>query len=88
MKIQYLPHYSEKFKKQFKKLPSSHQKKFLKQLKFLLQDYQHPSLHSRKMSLETYEARLDYHYRFTYEPSGKEIFLLAIGPHDEGLGKK
>lgn len=83
------PHFSEKFKKQYEKLPLNLQKKFDKQLKFLIEDYRHPSLQTKKMAgTETFEARLDYHYRFVYLVSDNEIWLLTIGPHDQGLGKK
>lgn len=82
------PLFSEGFKKQYKKLPLKIQKKFLKQLKYLLSDYRHPSLQTRKeIGNEIFEARVDYHYRFTFILSGDEIWLLTIGPHDEGLGK-
>lgn len=83
------PHYSEGFKKQFKKLPLKLQNKFLKQLKYLLQNPYHPSLHTKKQSgTDKFEARVDYHYRFTYRLENEEIWILTIGPHDEGLGKK
>jgi hypothetical protein len=37
---------------------------------------------------DKFEARLDRHFRFTYLIKTNEIWLLTIGPHDEGLGKK
>ena len=77
------------FKKQYQKLPSISRQKFQKQLKFLLKDYRHPSLHSRKMAgLSRFEARIDRRYRFTFTIVKKEIWLLSIGPHDRGLGKR
>jgi len=83
------PHFAEKFEKQYKKLPLPLQKKFTKQMKLLLQDFRHPSLKSRKMQgQEVYEARLDYHNRFIYKIWEDEIWFIAIGPHDEGLGRK
>lgn len=83
------PHYSEEFKKQFRKLPLKLQKKFLKQLKYLLQNPSHPSLRTKKQSgTDKFEARVDYHYRFTFVETTNEIVFLTIGPHDEGLGKK
>lgn len=80
---------SPKFRKQYKKLPLKVQKKFQKQVKLLLQDYRYPSLQSKRMrDEEIFEARIDYHYRFTYKIKGEKIFFFSIGPHDEGLGKK
>ena len=76
-------------KKQLQKLPRGIQKKFTKQLRFLLQDPKYPSLQAKKKSgSEDFEARIDYHYRFTYVILGSEINIITIGPHDDGLGKK
>jgi len=81
--------FSDKFKKQYKKLPSKIQRQFSKQIKLLQVNYRYPSLRTRKMGgYSIFEARIDIHYRFTFEISGKFINLLSIGPHDVGLGKK
>ena len=73
----------------YKKLPSSIQKKADKQFLLLISNYRHPSLRTRKMgSTDTYEARIDIHYRFSFQVEGEEIYVLIIGPHDVGLGKK
>lgn len=83
------PQFSKVFKKQYKRLPNNLQKKFLKQLKYLLENPNHPSLRSKKMQgREVYEGRVDYHYRFTFQIDKEEIWLLNIGAHDAGLGKK
>jgi len=81
--------FSDKFKKQYKKLPSKIQKQFSKQIKLLQVNYRYPSLRTRKMgAYDIFEARIDIHYRFTFEISGNFLNLLSIGPHDVGLGKK
>ena len=81
--------FTNKAEKQYKKLPQTLKDKARKQFHFLLDDYRHPSLHTRKMSgLTHFEARIDKHNRFTFEVIEKTIFILSIGPHDEGLGKK
>lgn len=81
--------FSDNAKKQISKLPKDIVKKFHKQGRFLLKNPRYPSLRSRKMAGEDkFEARIDRHYRFTYFIRLKEIFILSIGPHDEGLGKK
>ena len=83
------PVFEPKFKKQYKKLHPTLQKKFIKQLKFLLENSSHPSLQIKKMrGVDLFEARLDYHNRFVYKIVADELRLYAIGPHDEGLGKK
>ena len=80
---------SPRANKNLKKLPSLLKKKFLKQLDYLTKNPLHPSLRARKMSgLDVYEARIDYHYRFVYQTSREKIEIIALGPHDEGLGKK
>lgn len=35
-----------------------------------------------------FEGRIDLHYRFTFVIDGENIYILTVGPHDEGLGKK
>ncbi len=77
------------FKKQYKRVPSNIRQKFAKQLQFLVKNYRYPSLRTKKMSgIERFEARVDYHYRFTFEIEKETLILRTIGPHDEGLGKK
>jgi len=72
-----------------RKLPKSVQEKARKAFLQLSRDPHHPSLNSKKM-IGTYpfEARIDYHYRFTYEVSADTICVRALGQHDDGLGKK
>ena len=65
------------------------EKRFKQKLPLFLANQKHPSFHSRKMSgADKFEARLSYHYRFTYKIIGGELWFLSIGPHDVGLGKK
>lgn len=74
---------------QLSNLPKHIQKKAHKQFTFLILDYRHPSLRTRKMGGENhFEGRVDLHNRFTYMIEGEDIYILTIGPHDEGLGKK
>ena len=74
---------------EYKKLPLNIQKKTDKQIALLLSNYRHPSLRTRKMGGSgLFEARIDIHYRFSFQIAGEEIFILTIGPHDVGLGEK
>jgi len=83
------PIFRSKFKKQYKRLPKSIQRKFTKQLQFLLKNYHYPSLRTKKMvGINRFEARVDLHYRFTFEIEKNTLVFRTIGPHDEGLGKK
>ncbi len=79
---------SPKAEKQLSKLPQRIQKKTHRQFSFLISDYRHPSLFSRKMSQNIFEARIDIHYRFTFQIEEETIYILTVGSHDEGLGKK
>lgn len=78
------PVFTLSFKKQYKRLPAKIQAKFTKQLEFLLSNYRHPSLATKKMSgFRRFEARIDIHYRFTFEIDKKEITFRTIGQHDK-----
>ena len=80
--------FTKKAQKQFKKLPANLKEKTRKQFHFLLDNPDHPSLRLKKMGgLERFEARIDRQYRFTFMIVENDIFILSIGPHDEGLGK-
>jgi mRNA-degrading endonuclease RelE of RelBE toxin-antitoxin system len=81
---------TQKADKQFKKLPISIKKKTIKQFALLNENLKHPSLYVKKMSGDNgiWEGRIDYHYRFSFTVIDKTIYILAIGMHDTGLGKK
>lgn len=80
--------FSPKAAKAYQKFPLRLQEKADKQFHYLRSDYRHPSLRSRKMAgEEKYEARIDYHNRFTFLIIDNET-ILSLGPHDTGLGKK
>lgn len=83
------PAFTEKFRKQFKKLPLTLRERFNNKLPILLANPNHPGFRSRKMSgVNHFEGRLTKHYRFTYAVVSEGMQFLTIGPHDEGLGKK
>lgn len=80
---------SDRAKRQIKKLPPTIRKKIFKSFSLLQTNYRHPSLRSKKMSGFSYfEARIDYQYRFIFEVIEETINIVAVGPHDTGLGKK
>ena len=81
-------HFTKQAESSYRKLPLKIQKKVDKQFALLLANYRHPSLRARKMgSTGHFEARVDRRYRFTFVVDGEDIFVLTVGPHDEGLGK-
>ncbi len=81
---------SSSAEKDFRRLPSPIKKKAHKQLKFLITDASHPSLRLKKMPGRegVWEARIDYHWRMTFQKEGDTLIVRKLGPHDEGLGKK
>ena len=81
--------YSKKFVKSYSKLPLKIRNKVDKQLRYLVEDFHYPSLRTKKMdAVGRWEARVDRFYRFTFDLIDETIFLLTLGTHDEGLGKK
>jgi len=81
--------FSPQAKKHIRKLPVSLRKTLYKQLTLLSENARHPSLRVKKMSGYPYfEARLSRHYRFVFDRVSGAIWIIALGPHDEGLGKK
>lgn len=81
--------FTKNAEKDYRKLPFPIQKKADKQFVFLMTDCRHPSLRTKRMGTEgKFEARVDLHYRFTFSIDGGNMYILTIGMHDEGLGKK
>lgn len=80
---------TERAEKSYTKLPLHVKKKAKRQFKRLIDIPKYPSLRVKKKQGENiFEARVDYHYRFTFIVEEKTLWILSIGPHDEGLGKK
>lgn len=85
--------FTKKSLKQYHKLSSKIQKKADKQFDTLLKNSKHPSLRLKKMGGKNcWEGRINHHYRFTFDivesDKYKTIYIISVGPHDEGLGKK
>lgn len=73
------------FSELYKELPLTIRRKFNKQIKLLATNIHHPSLHTKKIQghPNVWEARIDYHYRFTFNWEMDVIILRTIGSHDE-----
>ncbi len=81
--------FSKRAEKNYKKLSKAIRVKADKKLNLLIKNCRHPSLHIKKMvGKELYEIRIDIHYRIAFYEEGKIIYIISLGPHDEGLGKK
>ena len=74
---------TEKFKKDYKKLPDRVKKLAEKQFVFLLSNPKHPSLNIKKMqdSRSIWEARITDSYRFTFQIVKDSYILRKIGTH-------
>ena len=75
---------TERFKKDYQKLPQEIKKAAQKQLAFLLSDPNHPSLNMKKMQdpRNIWEGRVTESYRFTFQIEKDSYILRKIGTHD------
>ena len=75
---------SRSFIRQYRKLPPLIQQKVDKQLQRLENDLQHPGARVHKMvnQEDIWEARVDIHYRMTFELSGDVIVVRRVGTHE------
>jgi mRNA-degrading endonuclease RelE of RelBE toxin-antitoxin system len=75
---------TDKFKKQYKKLPQQIQRSAKKQLGLLFSNPDHPSLNIKKMRdpREIWEGRITRSYRFTFQIVEETYLLRTIGTHD------
>ena len=75
---------TERFKKDFKRLPREIQTRTAKALALVLSNPKHPSLHVKRMegAPNIWELRVsrDYRVTFQFEPEG--VLLRRIGTHD------
>jgi len=80
--------FTNKFKELYNNLPLPVRRKFAKQMGIMSQNAHHPSLHAKKIQgyKNIWEARVDFHYRFSFNWDKDVILLRVIGAHDEVLG--
>lgn len=75
MRVKRLP----RFDASYVKLPSNIQKKVGKTILLLVSNLRHPSLRVKKMQgIDAYEARVDIHYRLTFNISGDVFEATGI----------
>ena len=77
----------ERFHKSYHHLPRSLQRKVDKQVGHLAENPRHPSLQVKPIqgAKGIWEARVDLHYRMTFEMIDDTIYLRVVGNHDEVL---
>lgn len=71
---------TERFKKSVLELDQKIRKKLRKQIKILISNPRHPSLGIKKIkgTKSIFEARVDDHYRFTFEYVEKDEIILRV----------
>ena len=75
---------TERFRKEFRKLPRAMQLRALEAIETFEEDRSHPSLHARKMegTAGIWEMRVSAGYRITFQFQGEDVVLRRIGTHD------
>ena len=79
--------FTERFLKQYERLPKTIQRKVDKALRLLEVDFRHPGLRSHPMEgMEGIpEAYVDAKYRMTFERYGNAFLMRNVDNHDECL---
>lgn len=79
--------FTERFVKQYERLPETIQRKVDKALRLLDADFRHPGLRSHPVEgLERiFEAYVDAKYRMTFERRGDVLLMRNVDNHDECL---
>jgi mRNA-degrading endonuclease RelE of RelBE toxin-antitoxin system len=75
---------TERFAKEYERLPQRLQQRVDKALGLLLENPRHPSLQIKKMKgyQNRWEGRVTLHYRFTFTVEDDTYVLLRVGTHD------
>ncbi len=79
--------FTERFVKQYERLPQSMQRKVDKALRLLDTDFRHPGLRSHPVEgvRGIFEAYVDARYRMTFERHGDVLVMRNVDNHDECL---
>jgi mRNA-degrading endonuclease RelE of RelBE toxin-antitoxin system len=74
---------TDRFKKDYQRLPSDIQQRVDEKLRFLLHDMRYPSLRVHKLrGVEgLWEFSVTMNYRVIFEIESEHYVLLAVGPH-------
>jgi mRNA interferase RelE/StbE len=75
--------FSKRFRKEYRKLPTTIQSAFNDKLSLLQNDFLHPSLRIKRIqgTKDKWEGSVTMKYRFTFEIHEKTILFRAIGTH-------
>jgi len=80
---------TERFVRQYAKLPRAVQRKVDKALRLLNADFRHPGLHSHRVESAPgiFEAYVDSKYRMTFERRRDVFIMRNVDSYDECLRK-
>ena len=75
---------TERFKKDFKRLPTEIQERAGKALELFVSNSRHPSLHVKKMegAPDIWEMRVSDNYRITFQFVQEGVLLRRVGTHN------
>ena len=75
---------TERFAKEYERLPQPLQRRVDKVLGLLLENPRHPSLQIKRIRGQEnrWEGRVTLHYRFIFSLEGDAYLLLRVGTHD------
>lgn len=75
---------TNRFRKDFKRLPSEIQERTAKALDLFVSNTRHPSLQVKKMegAPDIWELRVTDNYRITFQPIHEGVLLRRVGTHN------
>lgn len=75
---------TDRFKRDFKKLPEPIKRKTEQALRFLVENPRHPSLHTKRIrgTKHLWEARVTKNYRIVFAVEEDTYVLYGVGPHE------
>ena len=75
---------TERFRRDYRRLPSDLQDQADQKLRMLLENPRHPSLQVKKMQgiSGVWELRVTQGYRITFQMEGPQYLLRRVGSHD------
>jgi mRNA-degrading endonuclease RelE of RelBE toxin-antitoxin system len=76
--------WTQRFKKDYKRLPEPIRRAFVKQVGLLLENPDHPSLDLKKMRdpRDIWRCKITAGYRMTFQIEDDAYVLRRVGPHD------
>ena len=80
-------YYSNRFRRDYKKLSTEIKKILQAKLKLMSENPKHPSLRTQKIKSEKdiFEASINMNIRVTWQYSKNKILLICVGPHNKVL---